>query len=97
MIAFKKSKPFNHLHEAKGDEESIPDPKDEIDLVDDDIEGEDAEGIQLTLAPRRPVLIVVAAGHLGPKQSDIQYVLLYPREGLAHRVVPAGELVLLWR
>ena len=72
MIGFKKSKPFNHLHEAKGNEESIPDPKDQIDLVDDDIEGEDAEGIQLTLAPRRPVLIVVAAGHLGPKQNDIQ-------------------------
>ena len=76
MIAFQKSKPFNHLHDAEDDEDSIPGPKDQIDLVDDDIEGKDAEGIQLALAPCRPVLIVVAAGHLGPKQSDIQYVLL---------------------
>ena len=75
MIAFPKNKPFNHLHDAEDDEDSIPGPKDQIDLVDDDIEGKDAEGIQLALAPCRPVLIVVAAGHLGPKQSDIQYVL----------------------
>ena len=85
MIAFQKSKPFNHLHDAEGDEDSIPGPKDQIDLVDDDIEGKDAEGIQLALAPCRPVLIVVAAGHLGPKQSDIQYVLLRVR------VVPEGR------
>jgi len=75
--------PFNYPNEAEGDEDCIPGPEDEIDLVDDDIEGKDAEGIQLALAPRRPVLIVVAAGH--------------PREGLAHGVVPARELVLLWR
>ena len=72
MIAFQKSKPFNHLHDAEDDEDSIPGPKDQIDLVDDDIEGKDAEGIQLALAPCCPVLIVVAAGHLGSKQNDIQ-------------------------
>ena len=105
MRAFEKSKPFNYPNEAEGYEDCIPGPEDEIDLVDDDIEGKDAEGIQLALAPRRPVLIVVAAGHLGPKQNDIQSTrtLLtiiegrYPREGLAHGVVPARELVLLWR
>ena len=85
MIEFEKRKPFNHLHDAEGDEDSIPGPKNEIDLVNDDIEGKDAEGIQLTLAPCRPVLIVVAAGHLGPKQNDIQYVQL------RMMVVPEGR------
>ena len=73
MRAFEKSKPFNYPNEAEGYEDCIPGPEDEIDLVDDDIEGKDAEGIQLALAPRRPVLIVVAAGHLGPKQNDVQH------------------------
>ena len=103
MISSKEEgKPLNHPHDAEGDEDGIPGPEDEIDLVDDDIEGKDAEGIQLALAPRRPVLIVVATGHLGPKQNDAQNILTtivqgYPWEGLTHRVVPPGELVLLWR
>ena len=45
MRAFEKSKPFNYPNEAEGYEDCIPGPEDEIDLVDDDIEGKDAEGI----------------------------------------------------
>ena len=74
ILSKKEGKPLDHPHDAEGDEDGIPGPEDEIDLVDDDIEGEDAEGIQLALTPRRPVLIVVATGHLGPKQNDAQNI-----------------------
>ena len=70
MITFTKRKPFNHPHDAEDDDDSIPGPKDEIDLVNDDIESKDAEGIQLALTPRRPVLIVVAARHLGAAKTE---------------------------
>ena len=74
-IILKKGKPLNHPHDAEGDEDGIPGPEDEIDLVYDDIEGKDAEGIQLALPPRRPVLIVVAAGHLGGGSQKELYPL----------------------
>ena len=74
IMAFEKYSPLNHPHDPEGDEDEVPGPEDQIDLVNDDIECEDAERVEIGLTPRRPVLIVVAAGHLGSgsKQNDIQ-------------------------
>ena len=65
IMALEKYSPLNHSHDPEGDEDEVPGPEDQIDLVDDHVESENAERVQLALASCRPVLIVVAAGHLG--------------------------------
>ena len=51
--------------EATEDEEDVPEPEDEVDLVYDDVEAEDTEGVESSLPSPRAVLVVGAAGHSG--------------------------------
>ena len=51
--------------EATEDEEEVPEPEDEVDLVYDDVEAEDTEGIESGLPAPGAVLIVSTAGHAG--------------------------------
>ena len=69
--------------EATEDEEDVPEPEDEVDLVYDDVEAEDTEGIESSLPAPGAVLVVSAAGHA--------------REGLAHGVPAVLQHDLLWR
>ena len=57
---------------ATEEEKDVPEPEDEVDLVYDDVEAEDAESVESRLPAACPVLVVGAARH--------------PGEGLAHRV-----------
>ena len=45
-------------------EEDVPEPDDEVHLVDDDVQAQDAEGIEPRLFAPRAVLIVGAARNL---------------------------------
>ena len=58
--------------QATEEEEDVPEPEDEVDLVDDDVEAEDAESVESRLPAACPVLVVGAARH--------------PGERLAHRI-----------
>ena len=57
--------PDDEPGEATEDEEDVPEPKDEVDLVYDDVEAEDTEGIESGLPASGAVLIVSTAGHAG--------------------------------
>ena len=43
--------PEDESGEAADDEEDVPEPEDEVHLVDDDVEAEDAEGVLLVDSP----------------------------------------------
>ena len=45
-------------------EENVPEPDDEVHLVDDDVQAQDAEGVEPRLFAPRAVLIVGAARNL---------------------------------
>ena len=64
--------PEDEPGEAADDEEDVPEPEDEVDLVNDDVEAEDTERIQSGLPAPGAEQVVSAAGHA--------------REGLAHGV-----------
>ena len=75
--------PDDEPSEATEDEEDVPEPEDEVDLVNDDVEAEDTERIQSSLPAPGAKQVVSAARHA--------------REGLAHRVPAVLQHDLLGR
>ena len=69
--------------EATEDEEEVPEPEDEVDLVYDDVEAEDAESVERRLSASGTELVVSTARHT--------------RKGLAHRVPAVLQHDLLGR
>ena len=61
--------PEDEPGEAADDEEDVPEPEDEVHLVDDDVEAEDAEGVERHLPPPGAVLVVGAARNLDRMRS----------------------------
>ena len=92
--------PEDEPGEAADDEEDVPEPEDEVHLVDDDVEAEDAEGVERHLPPPGAVLVVGAARNLDRmrslKTTNI-ILMLYPWERLAHRVPGVLQQQLLGR
>ena len=52
---------------AAEDEEDVPEPEDEVDLVNDDVEAQDAESVEFALFAPRSILIIRTAGHSGER------------------------------
>ena len=58
------SLPLNKSDKTKDNEEDIPEPDDEVDFINDDIESEDAESIESILMPSRAILVVCTTSNL---------------------------------
>ena len=58
------SLPLNKSDKTKDNEEDIPEPDDEVDFINDDIECKDAESIESILMPSRAILVVCTTGNL---------------------------------
>jgi len=73
---------FQYSDEANQEEEKVPPPEDKVNLIINDVQGKDAEGVKSGLLPSPSILEVGTAGN--------------PWESLAHGIVPSESVVLLW-
>ena len=55
---------FQYLDTSGDGQDDEPEPEEDIDLLVDDVEGEDAEPIKLLHRPGRTKLVECALGHL---------------------------------
>jgi len=70
-----------------------PEPEEDVDLLDDDVDGEDAESVMVLDGSRSSVLVEGALGHLGEHPGHGVHPVLHLRVGHAEDVQPiSGEL-----
>ena len=62
-------RPVGDEEDSEGGEERVPPPQHEVDLLVDDVLGEDAEPVVHLLAPARPHVGDVARGHRGEDRA----------------------------